>query len=97
MIFESEPGQRSFHIEIDGVNAGQLLDANGDGAPDLILTTEDDDGHLQGIRVVDLASGFTGAAGPHTLWEVQDVPQTLGITLTGLDLVLRHHGFDGSY
>ena len=78
LIFQSEPGERSFRLEIDGVDAGQLHDANGDGAPDLILTTEDDDGHLQGIRVVDLASGFTGMAGPHTLWEVQDVPQTLG-------------------
>ncbi len=80
LIFQSEPGERSFRLEIDGVDAGQLHDANGDGTPDLILTTEDSDGNLQGIRVVDLASGFTGMAGPHTLWEVQDVPQTLGIT-----------------
>ena len=79
-IFESEPGVQPAQIFNDGgvVNAtSSLLDANGDSTPDLILTTEDDDGHLQGIRVV---SGFTGAAGPHTLWEVQDVPQMLGIT-----------------
>ncbi len=78
LIFESEKGTQFIEDLIDGVQA--LHDANGDGTPDLILMTEDDEGHLQGIRVVDLASGFTGMAGPHTLWEVQDVPQTLGIT-----------------
>ena len=70
LIFQSEPGERSFSLPVD-VDAGQLHDANGDGTPDLILTQEDNDGNLQAIRVVDLASG-------NTLWEVQDVPQTLG-------------------
>ena len=80
-IFESERGVQPAQIFNDGtmsLNAtSSLLDANGDGTPDLILTRVDDDGILQAIRVV---SGFTGAAGPHTLWEVQDVPQMLGIT-----------------
>lgn len=69
MIFQSDPGTQpaqGFFTDFDNT-----FDANGDGTPDLILTTEDSDGNLHGIRVVDVALGTT-------LWEVQDVPQTLG-------------------
>lgn len=56
-IFESEPGAgwssaQSFFTDFDN-----RFDANGDGAPDLILTREDSDGNLQAMRVVDAASG----------------------------------------
>ena len=73
-IFESEPGTRLSAIFTDGFESGDtsLLDADGNGTPDLILMREDNDGILQDLRVVDLVSGTT-------LWQVQDVPQTLGV------------------
>ena len=74
LIFQSEPGERPLSMPgiIHAEFVARLDDAYGDGTPDLILTTKDDDGNLQGLRVVDVASGTT-------LWQVQDVPQTLGI------------------
>ena len=75
LIFESEPGTGSpLYERLGGYDAlyerlggyDALDDANGDGTSDLILTHVDDDGILQAIRVVDVASGTT-------LWEVQNV------------------------
>ena len=52
-----------------------LDDANGDGVPDLIMTTEDDNGDLQDLLVVQV-----NVAGLDiVIYEVQDVPQTLGL------------------
>ena len=72
LIFESEPSERPLHFQRGDLPEKRLHDANGDGTPDLILAARDDDGNLHRIRVVDIASGTT-------LWQMKDVPQTLGI------------------
>ncbi len=74
VLYASEPGVRPARIFSDGFESGNtsLLDFNGDGKPDLILTSEDDDGNLKDILVIDLALR------PDTLWEVRGVQQTLG-------------------
>lgn len=75
LLFESQAGLRPA-VQIgtsDFQNAESLLDANGDGRMDLILMIPDDQGNLEGIRVLD---GRTR----EILWEIHDLPQVLGVT-----------------
>ncbi len=67
-IYVSRPGTRPAGIFSDGFESGatSFSDFDGDGMPELILTSEDNNGILKDIRVVDVASGTT-------LWEVQEV------------------------
>ena len=84
-IYVSKPGARPAGIFTDGFESGDISfsDFDGDGMAELILTSEDNDGILKDIRVVDLASGTT-------LWEVldvhgafEDITRSLGLGFIG--------------
>ncbi len=68
MIYKSPPAVSLSYAKVRVLSS----DANGDGTADLILTAVNPDSTLQGIRVVDVASG-------NTLWEVQDITLELGL------------------
>lgn len=68
-IFESEPGTRPSAIFTDGFESGdvsRLLDANGDGNAELVLTRDDIEGNLQGLLAIDLVFN-------DTIFVIQDV------------------------
>ncbi len=74
VLFASQPGVRLARIFADGFESGDtsaLLDANGDGRPDLILTNEDNQGNLQDLFAIDPAFN-------DTLIRVLDVQTVLG-------------------
>lgn len=76
LLYQSEPGTRptlglqSAQGGMSGFSA--LLDADGDDVPDLLMTSDDSDGNLLGILVVNAAS-------LDTLWRVVDIGATLGL------------------
>jgi len=72
-VYKSEPGTQPARIFTDGFESGNpsFLDFDGDGEPNLVLMTENPDGTLKDILVIATMSR-------DTLWEFQNVQQTLG-------------------
>ncbi|NBC17326.1 MAG: hypothetical protein GVY18_08450 [Bacteroidetes bacterium] len=78
LLFESEPGVRPGAL-LDGftdASSPKRFDADGDGQADLILRRENEQGGLQDLRVLSELD----KSSPKIIWEVRDVPATLGIT-----------------
>ena len=76
MLFESDPGTRPV-LGLQSAQGGMsgfsaLLDANGDEVPDLLMRSNDDDGNLLGVLVINAAS-------LDTLFRVVDLGATLGL------------------
>lgn len=75
VLWLSDPGVRPAGLVLGDGNAipnASRWDASGDEKPDLVMTREDEQGLLRDILVV--------TASLDTLWRVQDVSTTLGIS-----------------
>ena len=76
---------------IYGNTLDDLDDADGDGVSDLIMITEDDNGDLQDLLVVQV-----NEARPRgVIWEVEDVQATLGIKGPDLSFIGFSNVFGG--
>lgn len=82
VLFTSNPGEEPAGL-FSHSDLIRNLDANGDGTADLVMTSNDAQGVLMEILVLDVATN-------ETLFQVDDVQATLN--LTGQD-VFRFHGF----
>ena len=87
LLFESQPNTR-FNDSTLGVGFGLLdangthvglRDANGDGMDDLIIRRNDNEGSLEDLLVLTIAEDR-----PQPLWQVENVPATLGLQSTDL-------------
>lgn len=95
VIFETEPGLQLVSMSQDTLRptilGGDTLDdADGDGIPDLIMTTKDAQGNLQDLLVVAV-----NEARPREIWRVDNVPATLGLEDPGLAFVGFANPFGG--
>jgi hypothetical protein len=76
LLFASEPGTRVAGLQsAQGGMSGfspSLFDFDGDERLDLVLTSDDSEGNLLGVLVID-------AATLDTLWRVVDIGATLGL------------------